>query len=147
MTLGQSKLSKVATCIFCTPTSFIVPCLIDEWWGVEACCLAYLQCGRCFWTTCSPICFKCEFGDIKTGADYCVEGFKYWFVAFVLDIVSVCDGFWNCGNFIVRVCKSGAGSFSDVALKDAHFIADKVKEAVKVESGNEPLKTFGKYSP
>ena len=64
--------------------------------------------------------------------DHCVEGIKYFFLAWALDIVGICDGGWNVGNFVMRVCKHGATSFEDVALKDAHFIADKIKEAIKI---------------
>ena len=86
-------------------------------------------------------------GDIGKGMDYCVEGIKYFFLAWALDIVSVCDGIWNMGNFVVRVCKHGVSSFDDVALKDAHFIADKIKEALSVKNGSEPLDSLGKYQP
>lgn len=145
--LGQSPAQKVATCIFCCPVSFYIPMWIDEWWALEACCLSYLNCGRCCWTVLSPICFTCKLGDASSAMDYCVEGIKYFFLSWALGIVSCCDGIWNMGNFVARVCKSGATSFDDVALKDAHFIADKIKEAIKVENGNEPLKTLGKYTP
>ena len=70
---------------------------------------------------------SCKVGDAKIGADYCVEGFKYFFVAFVLEFIGILDGFWNCGNFVMRCYKSGCTSFHDIALKDAHFLADKVK--------------------
>ena len=75
-------------------------------------------------------------GDFDKGLDYCVEGIKYFFYAWALSIVSICDGGWNMGNFVIRVCKNGATSFEDVALKDAHFIADKVKDALKLDHGS-----------
>lgn len=72
MVLGQSKGAQVATCIFCTPISFCVPCFIDGWWSYESCLLAYLSCGRCCWTIASPICFSCDMGDCSKGMDYFV---------------------------------------------------------------------------
>ena len=112
MAILQSKGAKVATCIFCTPVSFFIPCCIDEWWSMEACLLSYLNCGRCCWTICSPICFSCDIGNFKDGVDYFVEAIKYFFYAFALSIVGIFDGFWNCGNFIVECVKDGANSFT-----------------------------------
>ena len=67
MGIGQSKGAQVATCIFCTPVSFYVPCCIDEWWSLESCLLSYLSFGRCFWTIVAPICFSCECGKFDSG--------------------------------------------------------------------------------
>ena len=70
--LGQTKPQKIATCIFCCPTACCVPIWIDQWWSIEACCLSYLNCGRCCWTISSPVCFSCKLGDFDKGLEYCV---------------------------------------------------------------------------
>ena len=111
MVFGQTKVQKIATCLCCSPVACLVPWCIDEWWGIEACGLAYLNFGHCCWISLAPTCFKCELGDCKKGVDYCVEGFKYFFVAFILEIIGICDGGYNCGNFVVRCIKHGATSF------------------------------------
>lgn len=128
----MTTVNKIATCIFCSLPSCQIATCIDSWWGCEACGLAWLNFGKCCWAICSPICFSCQVGDINSAMTYFVDGLKYYVFAILLELVAPLDGIWNMGNFILRCCKSGASSFNDVALQDAHFIADKIKQALSI---------------
>ena len=43
-------------------------------------------------------------------------------------------------------CENGLKTFADIT-KNTEFLAGKVKEALGLETGNEPMKSYGTFEP
>jgi len=121
---------------------------IDGWHAIEACGLSYLFCQACCWTLCAPLCIDCTLGDGGKAMENCTKGIKYCIFACALDCVAGFDGCYNCWMITNQVCFENklVTTFADLT-KNAEFFGNKVKEALGIETGNEPLKSMGTFQP
>jgi hypothetical protein len=120
---------------------------IDCWWAVEAQFLSCLYCCNCCWSTCAPFCISCSMCDFSTGLSNCFTGIKYCIFSCGLCCVGPCDGLINCFNIIKNVCSgSPVTGFRDITA-NTHFLSDKVKDALSLYTGNEPLNSMDKFTP
>lgn len=142
----MSTCAKVLQCLCLTGTAFNAACCIDQWHGCEACGLAYLYCDACWWTLCSPICINLTLGDTGKACDNCAKGGKYCLFACALDAVGCVDGCYNCIKVIGIICESGIKGYADI-LKNTQWLHNKVKDCLGLETGNEPLRSMGTYTP
>ena len=110
----MSVLNKIAICLFCSECACWMSICYDEWAAVEACGLAYLNCGGCAWTVFAPICHKCQFGDCDRGKDYFIKGAKFFIYSLALNFVSWIDGIINCVLYQLKNFKRGVSGSSDM---------------------------------
>lgn len=75
-----------------------------------------------------------------------MKGLKYCIFSCVLECTGCCDGCYNCVKVIQLACGDGIKSYSDIT-KNTEFVANKVKEGLGLETGNEPLKSMGAFTP
>jgi hypothetical protein len=142
----SSIINKIAVCCCCSECACCVGQCYDMWHGYEACGLAYLNCGACCWTVCAPICHTCSIGDISAGMNQCVKGIKHWLFACALYCVGPYDGCLNCVFYVKDIFTTGVTGFKDIT-KNSNFISAKIRQALAIETGNEPEKTFLTYTP
>lgn len=121
-------------------------CCIDQWHSVEACGLAYLYCDGCYWSLCAPICINCKLGETSKAMENCLKGIKYCVFSCLLSCVGCVDGCYNCFQVIKQACGEGINGYADLT-KNTQFVANKVKTALGLETGNEPLRSMGTFTP
>lgn len=137
---------KVLQCLCLTGTAYNVGMCIDCWHGTEACGLAYLYCDACYWTLCSPICIDLKIGDTGKACENCSKGLKYCLFSCALNMVGCVDGCYNCIMVIKTICDTGIKGYADMT-KNTQFLHDKVKNCLGLETGNEPLRSMGTFTP
>ena len=76
----------------------------------------------------------------------CMTGCKYCIFGCALECISPCDGCYNCFMIIQLTCGDGLKTFGDMT-KNTEFIAGKIKEGLGLETGNEPMKSYGTFEP
>ena len=76
----------------------------------------------------------------------CITGCKYCIFGCALECISPCDGCYNCFMIAQLTCGDGLKTFADIT-KNTEFLAGKVKEALGLETGNEPMKSYGTFEP
>lgn len=84
-----------------------------------------------------------DFGKAMEGLAKCA---KYCIFGCALYIVGCCDGCYNCFKVAQLACDTGVKGYADLT-KNAEFIANMIKEALGLETGNEPLKSMGTFEP
>ena len=139
-------LKKVLQCCCLTSTAYNAAMCIDVWHSCEACGLAYLYCDGCWWSLCSPICIDCKLGDAGKAMENCCKGVKYCLFACLLNLVGCVDGCYNCIMVIKTICDSGIKGYADIT-KNTQFLHDKIKGALGLETGNEPVRSMSTFSP
>lgn len=65
-----------------------------------------------------------------------------------MECAGCCDGIYNCIQISKQVCGEGklVTTYADLT-RNSEFIGNKVKEALGLECGNEPLKSMGTFQP
>jgi hypothetical protein len=140
-------LKKCCQCYWCGYAACNTAMCIDQWHSIEACGLAYLYCDACCWTLCAPLCIDCKLGETGKACENCTRGIKYCAFSCALSCVGCCDGLYNCFQVIKVACgEGGVKGFADLT-KNTEFIANKVKEALGLETSNEPLRSMGTFTP
>ena len=141
-----SMVQKVCQCICCSYKACGVAQCIDIWHACEAYQLAYLFCDSCCWSWCAPLFIECKMGDFGKAMEGCAKCFKYCIFGCALYIIGCCDGIYNCVQVAKLACDTGVKGYADLT-KNTEFIANKIKEALGLETGNEPLKSMGTFEP
>lgn len=137
---------KILQCLCLTGTAYNVAFCIDCWHAYEACGLAYLYCDACWWTLCSPICIDLKLGEAGKALENCSKGLKYCLFSCALECAGCIDGCYNCIQVIKIICDGGIKGYADMT-KNTQFIHDKVKNCLGLETGNEPLRSMGTFTP
>jgi hypothetical protein len=76
----------------------------------------------------------------------CTKGIKYCIFSCALSCVGCIDGCYNCFSVIKVTCGEGVKGYQDIT-KNTQFVANKVKSALGLETGNEPLRSMGTFTP
>lgn len=139
-------LQKVCQCLCCSYKACGVAQCIDIWHGFEAFQLAYIFCDSCCWSWCAPLFIDCQMGDFGKAMEGCTKCFKYCLFGCALYVVGCCDGIYNCVEVAKLACSTGVKGYADLT-KNTEFIANKIKESLGLETGNEPLKSMGTFTP
>ena len=74
-------------------------------------------------------------GDTSAATTKCMTGLKYCAFCCLLHFVGPCDGIINCVLYARDNCTNGVSGFSDV-VKNTRFLGDKVKDTLKLSTGN-----------
>ena len=139
-------LKKCCQCYCFSQTAYNTAYCVDYWHAVEACGLANLYCEACCWTLCAPLCIDCKCGDTGKACENCSKCFKYCLFSCALNCVGCCDGCYNCIQIIKLACSEGVKGYADLT-KNTEWLAVKVKDALGLETGPEPLKSMGTFTP
>ncbi len=137
---------KCCQCYCFSGTAYNVAFCIDYWHSIQACGLAYLYCDACWWTLFAPLCIDCKLGESNKALENCSKGCKYCAFSCALSCVACVDGCYNCIKVIQIACGEGVKGYTDMT-KNTQFAGNKVKQALGLETGNEPVRSFGTFTP
>ena len=96
MSTKDSILGKILVCCCCSGTACQTAQIYNYWTACESYGLCVLNCQACCWALCAPICHGCKCGDTGAAVDHLKLALKQCAFCCLLDLVSPCDGCYNC---------------------------------------------------
>lgn len=85
-------------------------------------------------------------GETDKAMEGCLKCFKQCAFGCGLYCLGCRDGIYNCIKIAQLSCSTGIKSYADLT-KNTQYFANMLKEALGLETGNEPLRSMAEFKP